>query len=76
MKNIILCSDGTGNSGGICNSNVYRLFESLDLDATEVMEVTRVETEGKKRKRRGSKSRISPGRSRITTMVSARRRIS
>ncbi|MFT5327116.1 MAG: hypothetical protein ACI8P0_005004 [Planctomycetaceae bacterium] len=50
MKNIILCSDGTGNSGGICNSNVYRLFESLDLDATEVMEVMRVETEGKKEK--------------------------
>lgn len=49
MKNIILCSDGTGNSGGICNSNVYRLFESLDLDATEVMEVTDVETEGKKK---------------------------
>jgi len=31
-KNIILCSDGTGNSGGKGNgTNVWRIFEALDL---------------------------------------------
>ena len=33
MKNIVLCSDGTGNSGGRgYETNVWRLFKSLDLN--------------------------------------------
>lgn len=33
MKNIVLCSDGTGNSGGKgYETNVWRLFRSLDLN--------------------------------------------
>ena len=31
-KNIVLCSDGTGNSGGVGNStNIWRLFTSIDV---------------------------------------------
>ena len=33
MKNIVLCSDGTGNAGGKgYETNVWRLFKSLDLN--------------------------------------------
>ena len=31
MKKIILFSDGTGNSGGGVNSNVWRLYEAIDV---------------------------------------------
>jgi hypothetical protein len=32
-RNIVLCSDGTGNSGGKGNgTNVYRIFEAIDID--------------------------------------------
>ena len=31
MKKIILFSDGTGNSGGGVNSNVWRLYEAIDI---------------------------------------------
>ena len=30
MKKLILFSDGTGNSGGGVNSNVWRLYEAVD----------------------------------------------
>ncbi len=31
MKNIVLCSDGTGNSGGKTGgTNVWRLFNAID----------------------------------------------
>ncbi|MCB1692685.1 MAG: DUF2235 domain-containing protein, partial [Pseudomonadales bacterium] len=31
-RNIILCSDGTGNRGGFTpDSNVFRLYKALDL---------------------------------------------
>lgn len=36
MKNIVLCSDGTGQSGGKGNgTNVYRLFQYVDLRSHE-----------------------------------------
>ena len=32
-KNIILCSDGTGNRGGVGRgTNVWRIYQALDLD--------------------------------------------
>lgn len=34
MKNIILCSDGTGNAAGRTNAtNVWRIFQSIDLSS-------------------------------------------
>jgi uncharacterized protein (DUF2235 family) len=39
MKNIILCSDGTGNKGGSGdNSNVYKMFNAVDLRPTSISE--------------------------------------
>jgi len=36
-KNIVLCSDGTGNSGGKGNNtNVWRLYKSIDLQSFKV----------------------------------------
>lgn len=35
MKNIILCSDGTGKSGGVgSNTNVYELYKAVDTSST------------------------------------------
>ena len=31
-KNIVLCSDGTGNKGGYGNdSNVFKLYQAIDI---------------------------------------------
>ena len=34
MKKLLLFSDGTGNSGGGVNSNVWRLYEAVDRSPT------------------------------------------
>jgi len=39
-KNIVLCSDGTGNRGGVTRgTNVWRLYQALDRNATERRQV-------------------------------------
>ncbi len=36
-KNIVICCDGTGNEfSGDCNSNVVKLYQTLDMDETQV----------------------------------------
>lgn len=36
-KNIVICCDGTGNEfSGDCNSNVVKLYQTLDMDDTQV----------------------------------------
>ena len=38
-KNIILCSDGTGNKGGQgADSNVFRIFNAIDIHDTNLVQ--------------------------------------
>lgn len=40
-KNIILCSDGTGNKGGHgADTNVFRLFNAVDIHDTNALQIT------------------------------------
>ena len=40
-KNIILCSDGTGNKGGQgADSNVFRIFNAIDIHDTNLVQIT------------------------------------
>lgn len=40
-KNIVLCSDGTGQSGGVgCHTNVWRIFNAVDLQNHDVKQLT------------------------------------
>jgi uncharacterized protein (DUF2235 family) len=40
VKNIVLCSDGTGNSGGKGNeTHVWRLYQGVDIRSDEVEQV-------------------------------------
>ncbi len=40
-KNIILCSDGTGNKGGHgADTNVFRLFNAVDIHDTNAQQIT------------------------------------
>ena len=40
-KNIILCADGTGNEGGHTpNSNVFKIFKSIDLKSDSIKQIT------------------------------------
>lgn len=41
-KNIIICADGTGNRGGVGRgTNVWRLYNALDLNATKPRQVAK-----------------------------------
>lgn len=40
-KNIVLCSDGTGNKGGYGNdSNVYKLYQTVDIHNSEIQQIS------------------------------------
>ena len=40
-KNIVLCSDGTGNKGGYGNdSNVYKLYQAIDIHNAETKQIS------------------------------------
>ena len=39
-KNIVVCSDGTGNSGGNRGTNVWRIFNAVNRHRTDVKQIT------------------------------------